>query len=142
MAEAKGSNSKHSAADAGGAEGAPPVQFKNLWPIPALVLGGMLLVGGVTVALMGRPKPPADIPLEEAKALVQEKRYQEAVDWYTRGIRWYPFFKARPYADLAAAYLGLGKKPEALAAARQALGIDPNFASALRLVRMLESRPR
>jgi tetratricopeptide (TPR) repeat protein len=56
------------------------VRLKNIWPIPALGLGGALLVGGLVVAFMGRPKPPADIPLEEAKALVQDKRYQEAIE--------------------------------------------------------------
>ena len=29
---------------------------------------------------MGKPKPPADVPLEQAKALVKDKRYQEAID--------------------------------------------------------------
>ena len=65
VAEAKGSNSTKTGAAAG--EGAPGaggagVQLKNLWPIPGLVLGGALLVGGLAVAMMGRPKAPADIP--------------------------------------------------------------------------------
>lgn len=58
---------------------AQPVRLRNIWPIPALVLASGLLIGGVVVAVMSRPKPPASIPLEEAKALVQEHRYAEAI---------------------------------------------------------------
>jgi len=56
------------------------VRLKNVWPLPALVIGAGLLAVGVTVIFMGRPRPPADVPLEEAKALVEEKRYQEAIE--------------------------------------------------------------
>ncbi len=54
--------------------------FKHIWPIPALVLATGMLAAGAYVARSGRPKPPPDIPLEQAKALVQERRYQEAIE--------------------------------------------------------------
>jgi len=63
-----------------------------------------------------------------------EKSFPEAVEWYQRGLRWYPYFRARPYADLAEAYRGQGLRSEALAAARQALAIDPGEAQARRIV--------
>ena len=38
-----------------------------------------MVVGGA-VFMMNRPKPPGDIPLEQAKALVADKRFQEAIE--------------------------------------------------------------
>lgn len=120
MAEAKGSNSKQGGP--AGAEGAPAVQLKNLWPIPALALGGMLLVGGVTVALMGRPKPPADIPLEEAKALVQEKRYQEAIEKLnSKELRKYLDFGSPDADHMRAYHLAMARS---FAGAQATLGLN------------------
>ncbi len=120
MAEAKGSNSKQG--DAAGTEGAPVVQLKNVWPIPALALGGVLLVGGVTVALMNRPKPPADIPLEEAKALVLEKRYQEAIEKLnSKEVRKYLDFGNPDEDHLRAFHLA---RARAFAGAQATLGLS------------------
>lgn len=58
----------------------PGVKLKDVWPIPAMVIAVGMLGAGAYLALSGRPKPPAEIPLEQAKALVEERRYQEAID--------------------------------------------------------------
>lgn len=56
------------------------MKLKNVWPIPALVIAVGMLGAGAYLALSGRPKPPAEIPLEQAKALVQDRRFQEAIE--------------------------------------------------------------
>lgn len=58
----------------------PGVKLKDIWPIPAMVIAVGMLGAGAYVALSGRPKPPAEIPLEQAKALVEDRRYQEAIE--------------------------------------------------------------
>jgi tetratricopeptide (TPR) repeat protein len=96
------------------------VKFKSVWPIPALVLGGGLFVGGLVVAVMGKPKAPADVPLEQAKALVQERRYQEAIDKLNSK-------DVRSYVDVADAeharafYLA---RARAFAGAQQTMGLS------------------
>lgn len=90
MAEAKGvkpeSNTSSAPAaprdptPAADAHSPPPVKFKNLWPIPALALGAVLFIAGFVQFILLQPKPPPDIALEQAKALVADNRYQEAID--------------------------------------------------------------
>jgi tetratricopeptide (TPR) repeat protein len=56
---------------------------------------------------------------------LRQKRYAAAETWFRDGLRRYPRYKARPWADLAAALLGQGKRGEARDAAIRALEIDP-----------------
>lgn len=86
MAESKGTKSgggtagSGASADGRGAPEQPRVQAKNLWPIPALGLATALLVGGLTVVLVNRPKPPASLPLEVALEAVKDEKYEDAID--------------------------------------------------------------
>jgi tetratricopeptide (TPR) repeat protein len=127
VAEAKGVNSggaKGPGGDTPEGAGAPSgkVQFKNIWPLPALVLGGAMLVGGGVVYLMNQPKPPADIPLEQAKALVEEKRYQEAIDKLnSKDVRNYIDYGAADADHRRAFYLA---RARAFAGAQQTLGLN------------------
>lgn len=89
MAESNGAKSGGSSGGTGGggaggagrdAPAKPKVEAKNLWPIPALGLATALLVGGLTVVLVNRPKPPASLPLEVALEAVKDEKYEDAID--------------------------------------------------------------
>jgi tetratricopeptide (TPR) repeat protein len=54
--------------------------FRTLWPIPALVIGAGLFVGGLVVVAGSRPKPDLSIPLKEAERLVESGQFQEAIE--------------------------------------------------------------
>lgn len=86
MAEAKDSLSKGSGGGPEGAPGrAPPL--KHLWPIPALGLAAAMLVGGLVVAVMHRPKPDPSQPLVRARALVEEQKFDEALGLLNKDAR-------------------------------------------------------
>ncbi len=132
MAEAKGVKSSGGQVPGGGAptpEGAGhdaghegAVRFKNVWPLPALVLGGALLVGGGVVYLMNQPKPPADIPLEQAKALVEKNRYQEAIEKLnSKEVRNYIDYGSPDSEHRRAFFLA---RARAFAGAQQTLGLN------------------
>lgn len=91
------------------------------------------------LAAVRRLKDP-DVYFNLGFMALAEKNYEEAAVWYEKGLRWYPYFRARPHADLAEAYAGLNRKPEALAAARQALAIDPDLVQAQQLILRLQRR--
>jgi tetratricopeptide (TPR) repeat protein len=96
--------------------------FKNIWPIPTLTAGGLLLVAGLAVAFAGRPRAPSDLPLEEAKALVQEKRYQEAIDKLaSKEVLQYIDFGNPDDAHMRAFYLA---RARAFAGAQATLGLN------------------
>jgi tetratricopeptide (TPR) repeat protein len=87
-----------------------------------LAVGGVLLVAGLAVALAGAPKAPSDTPLEQAKALVQEKRYQEAIEKLaSKEVRQYIDFGHPDDAHLRAFYLA---RARAFAGAQTTLGYD------------------
>ncbi len=65
---------------------------------------------------------------------LKRERYPEAVDWYRNGLRLYPFYRARPYAELAEALLGMGERREAARVAARALEIDPGMTQARRVL--------
>ena len=56
---------------------------------------------------------------------LKQGRFAAAETWFREGLRRYPRYKARPWADLAAALQGQGRRDEARAAALKALEIDP-----------------
>lgn len=130
MAEAKGVKSSGGQQLGGGGGGAPAskddgagtVKFKNVWPLPTLVAGGALLVVGGAVFLMNRPKPPGDVPLEQAKALVAEKRFQEAIEKLnSKEVRNYIEYGSPDAEHLRAFYLA---RARAFVGAQQTLGLN------------------
>jgi O-antigen ligase len=70
----------------------------------------------------------------------RQKRFNESAGWFREGLRRYPYFNARPYADLAEALLGAGRRDEARDAAARALEIDPGLASARAVLQKVEKR--
>ncbi len=131
MAEAKGVKSS-AAQEPGGASGGAPipgdgevpgqVKFKNVWPLPTLVAGGVMLVVGGAVFMMNRPKPPGDIPLEQAKALVADKRFQEAIEKLnSTEVRNYIEYGSPDAEHLRAFYLA---RARAFSGAQQTLGLN------------------
>src|SRR5690606_20397492 len=54
--------------------------WRTVWPIPVLILASVLLVGGLVTAWVARPEPDPGVPLRKAAALVEQARYQEALD--------------------------------------------------------------
>ena len=126
MAEAKGDKPGNGTGAAGtpvdAAASAAPVRLRNVWPLPALVIGGGLLVGGAAVLLMGRPKPLADVPLEQAKALVEERRYQEAIEKLnSKEVRSYLDFGSPDSEHMRAYYLAMAR---AFEGAQATLGLN------------------
>lgn len=128
MAEAKGVKSSVGQEPVGASGGAPEgggpgeVKFKNVWPLPALLAGGALLVVGGAVFLMNRPKPPGDIPLEQAKALVAERRFQEAIEKLnSKEVRNYIEYGSPDAEHLRAFYLA---RARAFEGAQQTLGLN------------------
>ena len=131
MAEAKGVKSS-AGQEPGGAGGGVPVpgdggatgqvKFKNVWPLPALLTGGAMLVVGGAVFIMNRPKPPGDIPLEQAKALVADKRFQEAIEKLnSKEVRNYIEYGSPDAEHLRAFYLA---RARAFEGAQQTLGLN------------------
>lgn len=55
-------------------------QFKTVWPLPALVIGACLFIGGTVVAWQARPKPDPTIPLRRAESLVEARQFERAID--------------------------------------------------------------
>ncbi len=128
VAEAKGIKSSGGQEPVGPSGGTPQggdageVKFKNVWPLPALVAGGAMLIVGGAVFLMNRPKPPGDIPLEQAKALVAEKRFQEAIEKLnSKEVRNYIEYGSPDAEHLRAFYLA---RARAFEGAQQTLGLN------------------
>lgn len=65
------------AASAGG--GGPRVDWKAVWPIPAMVLASGLLAGGVFMGVMRAPKGDPAAPLGEAKVLFEQREFERAI---------------------------------------------------------------
>jgi tetratricopeptide (TPR) repeat protein len=65
----------------------PPIDFKSLWPIPALILAVGLFVAGLVVAVSSRPKPDPGVPLAEAERLVANQQFEEAIEYLNTGAR-------------------------------------------------------
>jgi tetratricopeptide (TPR) repeat protein len=56
------------------------VRARNLWPLPLLGLATAMLVGGLVIAVVNRPKPPASLPLDVALEAVRDEKYEDAID--------------------------------------------------------------
>lgn len=59
---------------------ARPPSVREIWQIPALVVAGVLLAGGVVHALRAVPKPEYGGKFEEVRAALAGERYEEAID--------------------------------------------------------------
>lgn len=55
------------------------IRWRLVWPIPAMVVGVGLLVGGLSIAISSRPKPDPSRPLARAMALVEAGKYEEGI---------------------------------------------------------------
>lgn len=58
---------------------APRVDWKAVWPIPTALAASALLVGGIVAGAMRAPKGDPAAPLLEAKALVEQRQYEQAI---------------------------------------------------------------
>jgi len=54
--------------------------LRAAWPIPALILALGLLSAGLFTAVSARPKVDPSLPLNEAEALVQAEKFEEAIE--------------------------------------------------------------
>lgn len=66
-------------ADSRAAMVAAGVPWRKVWVLPALVAGIGLFVGGTYTAISSRPKPDPGVPLREAEALVEARKFEEAI---------------------------------------------------------------
>ncbi len=57
----------------------PPPRWRDVWQVPVFALGGLLLVGGLTTAIMTKPKPDLSLGLVDAQGLVEHQQYEEAL---------------------------------------------------------------
>lgn len=90
--------------------------------MPALVLAGGLLIGGVAMAFLTKPKPNYDGLFTRSEAFVGEEKYAEAIDVLTKDVG-----PAAQKGQLSAKQLQkyhvmLGRS---LAMGQRGLGIDP-----------------
>lgn len=55
------------------------VDWKAVWPVPALGLAVVALIGALVIGVMRAPKPDPLVPLQSAEALAEEARFEEAI---------------------------------------------------------------
>lgn len=70
------------ASPAGATDNATPagqIPWKKIWPIPALVAGSALFIGGAYTAASRKPKPDPGAPIRKAEALVEARKFEEAI---------------------------------------------------------------
>lgn len=65
----------------------PPVRWKLVWPLPTLVIGVGLLVGGMWIAVTSRPKPDPSRPLARAMSLVETREFEEAIELLNTDVK-------------------------------------------------------
>lgn len=58
---------------------APPVRWREIWPLPTLLVAVGLLVGGVVMTMMTKPAPVFTPALEQANRLLEAGHYDEAI---------------------------------------------------------------
>lgn len=56
------------------------VDWKAVWPIPALAGASLLLVGGLVMGILRAPKDDPAAPLADVERLVEEGKFEEAID--------------------------------------------------------------
>jgi len=95
--------------------------LRETWQVPALVLAGGLLVGGVAMAFLTKPKPNYDGLFTRSEAFVGEEKYAEAIDALTKDVG--PFAQKGQLSakQLQKYHVMLGRS---LAMGQRGLGID------------------
>ena len=88
----KGSPSKKTEEQASGT--APIVDtasrdWRNLWQLPAAILGGLMLIGATALAIMTAPTPSLDEGLEYAERLIENDQITESIEFLNSNI--WPF---------------------------------------------------
>jgi TolA-binding protein len=68
-----------SAPDEKAGVGAPAIPWKKVWPLPALIAGTTLFMGGAYMAIKTRPRPDPTTPLKLAESLVEARKFEEAI---------------------------------------------------------------
>lgn len=101
--------------------GTPAPSLRETWQVPALVLAGGLLVGGVAMAFLTKPKPNYDGLFTRSEAFVGEEKYAEAIDALTKDVG--PFAQKGQLSakQLQKYHVMLGRS---LAMGQRGLGID------------------
>lgn len=66
-------------ANAPSASSAARIDWRGVWPIPALGLGLVLLLSGVVAGVLRAPKADPAAPLEEVRALMEGARFEPAI---------------------------------------------------------------
>ncbi len=65
---------------------AAPPKFSEVWQVPVLVLGVLMLVGAVMSVVSQRPKPDFTKILGEIQGVVDEQRYEDALEELNRRV--------------------------------------------------------
>jgi tetratricopeptide (TPR) repeat protein len=95
--------------------------LRELWQVPALGLAGVLLVGGVAMAFLTKPKPNYDGLFTRSAALVSEEKFGEAIDALTKDVGPYAQKGQLDSKQLQRYHLMLGRS---LSMGQRGLGID------------------
>ena len=74
------SAAKAKAPEAPAAKPSGGVPWKTIWPLPALVVGAGLFGAGIYTAFVNRPKPDPGVPIRKAEALVEARKFPEAIE--------------------------------------------------------------
>lgn len=64
----------------GASGGKSRIDWKSVWPVPALLGATGMLVGGLVVGILRAPKSDPAAPLKEAAAFVEQAKFDEAID--------------------------------------------------------------
>ncbi|MFN0010992.1 MAG: hypothetical protein ACKVS8_05035 [Phycisphaerales bacterium] len=63
------------------------IDWKGVLPIPILLVGATLLVGGVVAGVLRAPKVSPVVPLEAAKIAFEERKFNQALDVLNNKVR-------------------------------------------------------
>lgn len=101
--------------------GTPAPSLRETWQVPALVLAGGLLVGGMAMAFLTKPKPNYDGFFTRSEAFIGEEKYAEAIDALTKDVGPYAQKGQLSAKQLQKYHVMLGRS---LAMGQRGLGID------------------
>jgi tetratricopeptide (TPR) repeat protein len=77
----------------GGGVAVPAVPARNwrgLWQVPALLIAGALLTGGIVALLRGAPEPDLDALIGRAESHIDAQQYRTALEELNKNVRpWY-----------------------------------------------------
>lgn len=85
MAEGATPDTNARGPESGDAEPAKPT-LRVLWQVPALVVAGGLMVGGIAMAFLTKPKPNYDGLFTRSEGMIVEEKYGEAVDALSKDV--------------------------------------------------------